>query len=237
MKRFFTLLIVFAAVAVNAQSLQLKHNGQVIGNNDTISILVTPAKVTDNLYIEYANVSSSDLMFKVKKEELSMVSGAQTTFCIGGTCYAGTQSQDNFIYEGDSVTIENEELVFHATYTTEQQGTSIVKYSFFNSDNAEDAVSFFVVYNYTVGVNTVAAANVMRAYPNPATSSVNIEYAAPYSNTFLVIKNLTGSVVYKAKVEGTGVLYVNLTNLNAGVYIYGLECGGRMQQTKKLVVK
>lgn len=237
MKKILTILLVFAAAAVSAQSLQLKYNGQTISNNDTIGVILTDAKAVNNIYVEYANVGSSDLYFKVKKEEISMVEGASTTFCIAGTCYPGAQSQEIFMYEGDAVTLEDEANVFHATYTYSQTGSSIVKYTFYNTEADDDAISFYVAYTAGVGVNDVAAANVLRAYPNPAANSVNIDYATSCTNAQLVIKNLAGAVVYKTKVSGVGKVNVSLADFKAGVYIYGLECNGRMQQTKKLVVK
>lgn len=237
MKRILTILFVLAAAAVSAQSLQLKYNGQILNNNDTIGIVVTDAKATNNLYVEYANVGAEDVYFKVKKEELSLVEGASTTFCIAGTCYPGTVSQEIFMYEGDAVTLEDEENVFHATYSYTQTGTSIVKYTFYNTEADNDAISFYIVYSAGVGLNNVSAANALKAYPNPAINSVNIDYSTSCTNAQLVIKNLAGAVVYKTKVQGSGRLNVNLADFKAGVYIYGLECDGRMQQTKKLVVK
>lgn len=237
MKRILTILFVFAAAAVSAQSLQLKYNGQTIGNNDTIGVVLTTAKATSNIYVEYANVGASDLYFKVKKEEISMAEGASTTFCIAGTCYPGAQSQEIFLYEGDAVTLEDEENVFHATYNYTQSGNSIVKYTFYNTEADNDAISFYVAYTVGVGVNDAVNANVLRAYPNPAVSSVNIDYTTSCANAQLVIKNLAGAVVYKTKVYGSGKVNVSLADFKAGVYIYGLECNGRMQQTKKLVVK
>lgn len=230
-------MLVFAAAAVSAQSLQLKYNGQTIGNNDTIGVVLTAAKATNNIYVEYANVSSSDIYFKVKKEEISLAEGASATFCIAGTCYPGAQSQEIFMYEGDAVTLEDEENVFHATYTYSQSGNSIIKYTFYNTEAENDAISFYVAYSVGVGVNNVATANVLRAYPNPAFSSVNIDYTTSCANAQLVIKNLAGAVVYRTAVSGTGRQNVSLADFKAGVYIYGLECNGRMQQTKKLVVK
>ncbi|MCQ2284872.1 MAG: T9SS type A sorting domain-containing protein [Bacteroidales bacterium] len=237
MKKLFTLIFVIAAVAASAQSLSLKFNGEPVHINDTLDI-PAPSSTTVNSYIEYANTSSNGVFFKVKKEELSVSDDAQTTFCIGGSCYAGNLSQELYIDENAVVTIDDETNVFHATFCAGTSGTNLVKYTFYNTENEGDAVSFVFRYNVTTGVADVAAANVLRAYPNPAVSNVTFEYnASNLANANLVIRNLTGAVVYKAAVQGKGKIQMSDLKLKAGVYFYGLESDGKVIVSKKLLVK
>ena len=95
MKKLFTLLFVFAAVAVSAQSFSVTYSGQNVGNNDTIDV-ATITSQSMNTYIEYANVTSEGVFFKVRKEEIQVSDDAQATFCVGGACYTGNMSQEMY---------------------------------------------------------------------------------------------------------------------------------------------
>ena len=93
-------------------------------------------------------------------------------------------------------------------------------------------------YNST-GLDDLPDFTAVRAYPNPATSGVTVEYDRSLaSQASLVIKNLTGAVVSRQSLSETGKSYVNLSDFRSGVYFYGLEDkSGRMLCTKKLLVK
>lgn len=237
MKKLFTLLFVAAAFAVSAQSFTLSCGGQAISNNDTLDVFTTPSS-TLNTYIEYGNTTSESIYFKVRKEELQVVEGVQTTFCISGSCYAGNLSQELFLDENQYVSIEDENNVFHCTFYAPQTGVSLVKYTFFNTDNEADAVSVVVRYTTSTGVADVNVSNQLRAYPNPTTSSFSVEYDATGLNgARVVVRTLTGATVYAEAVQGKGKVNVNGLNLKAGVYFYGLEANGKSVVSKKLLVK
>lgn len=238
MKKLFTLLFVFAAVAVSAQSFSVTYSGQNISNNDTIDVATLTSQAMNN-YIEYANLTSEGLFFKVRKEEISVADDAQVTFCVGGACYAGNLSQELFLDENQAVTLADEEMVLHTTFYTATPGTNLVKYTFFNTQNENDAISFVIRYTTTVtGIANVTANSQLRAYPNPVVSSCTIEYdAAGIGNAKVTVRNLTGAIVYQQAVQGKGKVHVSGTSLKSGVYFYSLESNGKAIVSKKLLVK
>lgn len=237
MKKLFTLLFVFAAVAVSAQSFSVTYSGQNVGNNDTIDV-ATITSQSMNTYIEYANVTSEGVFFKVRKEEIQVSDDAQATFCVGGACYTGNMSQEMYLDENQVVTLDDEAMVFHTTFYTAQPGTNLVKYTFFNTQNEADAICFVIRYTTTTGVANVTANNQLSVYPNPVASSCTIEYdAAGISNAKVTVRNLAGALVFEQMVQGKGKVYLNGADLKSGVYFYGLESNGKAIVSKKLLVK
>ena len=120
-------------------------------------------------------------------------------------------------------------------------GTSFVRFVFANEDNYDDnaSITFKLVYDPTSIVST-AMATKMRAYPNPASDNVTIEYA--YSgnsdNVKLVVKNMLGTTLLTKKLDANGnKVKVDVSEYNAGIYFYSIEADGRPLITKKLLVK
>lgn len=82
----------------------------------------------------------------------------------------------------------------------------------------------------TVGIDNVAEKLSTMAYPNPAQGAFSIRYEVEQPTT-LAIVDMQGRTVRSIPVEGNGS--VNVNDLPAGMYVYGIA-GGKMQ---KLIVK
>lgn len=235
MKKIFTLLVFMSALALNAQSIRILNGSTPLNNGDTVFVSLDGIDGEVSTYLGYQNMTENDLNFRVRKEEL--VINHETTdivFCLG-ECYDGTLSAVKEILAGETVA-STDGNAFHATYAGEGDA-AVVKFTFFLTDNENDKTSFYIVYGNGTSVKPVDFVQTLRAYPNPAVRVVNIDYAAPASESYLVIKNLTGKEVYRCAVSNTGKKQVDITQFNAGVYLYGVEANGKMLCTKKLLVK
>ena len=235
MKKIFTLLLVMSALIVNAQSIKLFYNSQMLNNNDTIQELLYDDENEINTFVGYQNTTNNPIEFRVRKDVLLL--NEETTdlqFCIG-MCYTGNLSQP--ISLGASETVQaNYENAFHAIYMGGKDA-ALVKYTFYNTENESDKVSFYIHYSEGTGLRESEVLTSLRAYPNPAVSTVNIDYVAPNNHTYLVIKNLTGKEVYRTSVSCSGKTQLDVSKFNAGMYFYGLESDGKMLCTKKLLIK
>jgi len=234
MKKILTLVFVAAAFVANAQSIRVLHGGAMMNDNDTVTVYLDGQSEEVDTYFGYQNMTSNSLNFRVRKEIISM--NEETTeilFCVGD-CYTGNLSSVLTLAANEMISEESHNA-FHSSY---MGGTdaALVKYTFFLTDNESDKISFYIRYTSGVGVRPVDMAKALNAYPNPATSMVNIEYAAP-DNASLVIKNLTGKEVYRTDISQTGRKRVDVSKLNPGMYLYGVEVEGKMLCTKKLLVK
>lgn len=239
MKKLFTLIIALAAVSVQvqAQSIRLYYNEQALNNNDTIYRNVQIDE-TDEFYIEYANISQEDdIYLQVERTDITSIPDEENTFCVGGTCYLGTQSRPFFVPAGAHIT-HSDSTVFHANYSTPSNGQALKKFSFSNTDDGE-TVSFFVSYYTGTGIAQADAARIqVQVHPNPAHNRVTVKYTATEDgNCYIVIKDLVGREVFRCPAGNEGAVSIDLSGITAGIYLYGIEQDGKMGAAKKLVVK
>jgi hypothetical protein len=233
MKKIFTLLLIVSAMAVNAQSIKLFYNGNPLNNNDTVYQNIGGADEL-NTFFGYQNLTSELIDFRVKKEVIFKDEDADLSFCIG-ECYIGTYSQP-ITLDGNQMVADNESMALHLIYSG-STAPALAKYTLMLTDDESDQVSVYVYYNGGTGIKDVDMVKTLRAYPNPAVSTVNVEYVTPAGGGNLVIKNLAGKEVYHVAVSGAGCRQIDISSLCPGVYLYGVEANGRMVCTKKLLVK
>jgi hypothetical protein len=235
MKRIFTLLLVMFAVTVNAQSIRLFHNNNAVNDGDTVFVPLAAGYDEVSVYLGYENVTDDDVLFRVRKEVVTYSGDADDIYFCIGECYPGSLSSTLEILANETITADMENA-FHATYAGNGQ-TAVVRFTFFVVNNESDKVSFYVCFGNGSGIQASDLVKCLHAYPNPAQSVVNIDYMAPNSNSFLVIKNLTGREVYRTEVSFAGKKQVDISKFSAGVYFYGVESEGKMLCTKKLLVR
>ena len=234
-KRIFTLALLMSVVMLNAQSIKLFYGSQVLNDNDTIMEILYDDENEINTFVGYQNTTNSPIEFRVSKEALIL--NQETTdilFCIG-ECYTGNLSQPISLGANETVPA-NAGNAFHATYTG-CKDAALVKYTFYNTQNESDKVSFYICYSVGTGLRESETQVSLRAYPNPAVNTVSIDYVAPDNHTSLVIKNLAGKEVYRTPVSYSGKKQVDISKFYAGMYFYGLESDGKMLCTKKLLIK
>ncbi|MBO4655113.1 MAG: T9SS type A sorting domain-containing protein [Bacteroidales bacterium] len=244
MKKIFTLVLILATVSSFAQSLMLSHEGNPLHHGDTVDVMVSQVYTTVDVYLDLTNVSAEDVTVRVYKNEIDMVSGATAALCFGGHCYPPATSESGTVLVAANSTLSHttdSTDAFHFSYKTPAEGVSFVEFVFANEDNAEDNVS--VTFKMTCAPATAVQVNAtpkMRAYPNPATNHVTVEYACTgvTGNARLVIKNLMGATLFTKDldVDGTKVK-VDVSDYSPGIYFYSLEADGRPLLTKKMLVK
>ena len=234
MKKIFTLLVFMSALTLNAQSIRVLYENSPLSENDTVFVPVDGHSDQVDVFFGYQNMTSANIEFKVRKEVIFIPEEGDMMFCLGD-CYTGNLSQP-VPMTANMIVPEDNLMAFHTIYSGSME-SALVKYTFFLTDNESDHISFYIAYGTGSSVKPVDFVQALHAYPNPAVRSVNIDYAAPSANAFLVIKNLTGKEVYRTAVSLTGKKQVDISQFNPGVYFYGVEADGKMLCTKKLLVK
>jgi len=116
--------------------------------------------------------------------------------------------------------------VFTATETGEYTYTVTVSDG---SQSVSATVSFVVTNNDNVEEFN---ANSVVLYPNPASTTVNIEGIGNYTNLNVMIVNLQGQVVR----EIANALEINVSDIESGIYFIKIDCDGQ-QYLKKFVIK
>lgn len=243
MKKIFTLILMFATVATFAQSLTVAYESTTVNNGDTLEVVVPQLNTTVDYYLDLTNVTDNDVTMVVYKNDLDMAAGASASLCIGGTCFPPSTSESNPMVIAAHTTLSHATSAdaFHLGYKTPAAGTSYVMFTFSNYDNSDDCTSvvFKLVYDPT-SVDVVPNVTKMRAYPNPASDNVTVEYtiSGNADKAQLVVKNLLGATLYTRNLDvNANRVKMDVSEYPAGIYFYSIEADGRPLVTKKLLVK
>ena len=234
-KSIFTLVLVMAAVLVNAQSIKVSYQGNELNSQDTVFLPIENSGEDVDAFFGYQNTTNAAISFKVRKEVIFKDDDADLMFCIGD-CYTGDESGTLTLQPNEQVT-DHDVMVLHLIYSGPVV-PAFVKYTLFRTDvETQDETSFYIAYGTGSGVREADMVKSLRAFPNPAVRNVTIEFVAPGNNASLVIKNLTGKEVYRASVASAGAKQIDVSSMSPGVYFYGIESDGKMVCTKKLLIK
>jgi hypothetical protein len=234
-------IVNFTIANVADHSLEISYNDAVVVNGQEISILSEPNHDPSEIYALVKNINTVPVSVKVRKYDLSLMATTSSNICWGPSCYPP------FIYDTpEAVNIESgaTDNTFRGDYTHGGvQGTSKVRFTFYNTANPNDTLS--IIVNFTVGYVGIAdvvisAPEISNAYPNPASGKVNFDYKLPASVAKASIKvtNLLGTVIDDVILEKTeGKISLNVSNLKNGIYFYSLMINNSATITRKFVVK
>ena len=145
------------------------------------------------------------------------------------------------MFAGETASGENEFSCHYAP--TNEIGTSVFEFKFYNIDNPDEFTS--VVVNFWASPEGIAedamkGGSISEIYPNPATNYANLDFNLTPSvkNAKVRVINLLGSVVKEANIEnGTNQLKLDVSDLDNGVYFYSVLINGETYKTRKLVIR
>ncbi|MBO4307746.1 MAG: T9SS type A sorting domain-containing protein [Bacteroidales bacterium] len=232
MKRilFFSLLISFT-FHLNAQSFGITYNGNAVANGDTVTIVSTEEEF--QFRPAFTNNSNSDVVARVTAEKLNNseieVSAICTDHCVpGNISYPFALPKDstyNSIYIDFDLPQNSSEGIF--------------KISIYDTVKTSTRSDFYVkIRRGNAGIAQIDCNSTLRLYPNPATKSVNVEYSISSDNGTLVIYSLTGVVVREKVLNSRqGNVSINVSDLPAGVYFYGIRSKNWNSPIRKLVIR
>lgn len=235
------IIVNYTIANVADHSFEITHNDVVVVNDQEISVLSEPIHDPSEIYALVKNINTIPVSVKVRKYDLSLIPNTSSNICWGPSCYPPFVYDTPEAVNMDSGATDN---TFRGDYTHGGvQGSSRVRFTFYNTANLDDTLSFIV--NFTVGyvglpevaINTPEISN---AYPNPAASNINFDYKLPATITRASIKvtNLLGTIIDNVVLEKTeGKISLNVNNLKNGIYFYSLMINNSATTTRKFVVK
>ncbi len=241
MKKIFipllTLLLFYGTIA--AQSIVLIYDGEPV-ESDTLEVTLSPNEYDVNVNFDIQNSSDNDFALMVRKEVIRLSDGATLNFCFGGGCYTGdiSPSPSPCTIAAGTTLSHRDVNGFHLQYSN-APGVTEAKFTFFNEEDVTDKKELTVILTTSVGIAQISnSSSAFKAYPNPATEKVTIEYNLPNQPTALVLKNMMGATVLeKPLFHKAAKVDFNLSEIPAGIYFYSIENGGETILTKKLIVK
>ena len=250
MMKKFTLIAItlfLSTLFVKAQ-YSLTWDGEPIG--DTVIVNGDPSEKELIFHAVFTNNSDDSDSVLVKRRIITALDGVADQLC-WSSCYA--PSTDSIFISPSGLRIDSGEStgdgIFSGHYVNEEFdepigviGTSVYEYTFFNANNEDENIAVIVKYDTSPdGIADQLMANgfVSEIYPNPATSSVNLDYElTPQVNKASVrVMNLLGAVVKDVALDkNASNLRLDVSDLTSGVYFYSVIINNEVYKTKKLIV-
>ncbi|MBK7174784.1 MAG: T9SS type A sorting domain-containing protein [Bacteroidales bacterium] len=206
----------------------------VVSSNDTSMAAYFDAKV------KVRNNSSSDLFMYARRIQNSVVPGTTNTFCYG-VCYPPFIDTSFVVVTIPGGGIDSN---FVADYTPAgNAGATSLSYEFYDNYTLGEptAASFTVIFNLSgVGMPENKGLSFSEPTPNPAASFTvfNFDLPASVRSAYLSIRSISGSEVEQIMLDReSGKAIVHTAALPAGLYLYSLVTDGKVNFTKKLLVR
>jgi hypothetical protein len=242
MRKLLLIALLFSLFTTHSfsQSFELYHDDEFFPNGGTLKVTgeALPG-IWLYAHMSIKNISETDKYVKARKFEVSVVPGSENTFC-WVICWVNTvfTSPSGLTIEPDSTN-----HTFSGDYLSHgNSGVTIMRYTFFDDNNPNDSVYFYVEFNAgTLGTDdrTTEQISVSNAYPNPANSYVSFDYDLPLSitNAAIRIHNLLGSVVKEMNItHNSGKITLDVNDLKDGFYFYSIVANNEIIDTRRLVI-
>lgn len=234
----FSCVLLLMFLTGRAQNLTLSNNDGIFLNDssifmqgDTGSLLVIHMYITNN--------AATDLEVKVRKRYISVIPDSEPTICWAGGCTdVGT-----FVSDPQTLTAGlTDSTSFTADYDSKgHSGTSVVVYTFFNTNNVYDTVCFIAHFtcNLTGIEDNANNGTISLAYPNPSNKATYINYTLSETdyNAKVVVSDMIGNEIKEIPVaEKEGKVRIDTYDMAEGIYFYSFILNNKIYYTKKLVV-
>jgi hypothetical protein len=239
-------LLLTIAVAVSSSfALSAQANYTItdsLGNDlvgTTVSYNVASSQL-DSRGFTVTNMNSTQVNIKVQKTIIVLNDpGSTVYFCTGSNCYSPSQTLSLTV----PMTAAGTMALTCDHFPNNMTGVTQVRYTVINQANANDTASFTI--NYTsvptgIATHTAVKPSISNPSPNPASSMFSINYKMGTSNPAgakMVVYNMLGDRVMETIVEETeGVVKMDVSSLEQGIYFCSLESDGKTFATRRLVV-
>ena len=246
MKNYFVIIFVACSTFVCGQSLKVFYDGEQVA--DTIEIAVNPT-VETKCYIDITNISM-DTVSIMWAAELSLIPNAIVSFCAFGECadmnngHNGGPQDAYYVQPGETIDKNHSSGGIYLTYIpNEAVGTSYMEFTFSNEEDPSDKVSF--VFKFVSSVTRICnpnrqTVNLFRTYPNPASSTIYIQYELHDKTTQevqLVLHSLTGSVIKTIPVNAfENTIKIDVKDMAQGIYFCSLKINGVISSSRKIII-
>ncbi|MCC6372980.1 MAG: T9SS type A sorting domain-containing protein [Bacteroidia bacterium] len=259
MKKFLLLLAAsFTLNGLSQTSISVKDmsTGLNVAANSTITLVPIPFDVVSRNF-DVKNIGSATNTYKLIRYDIMLhkltpyvtsTDSAHAYYCFGGQCFGASTR----ISGPQTLTVSQSSSQLSGGYqiltadlaeTSDENvaGKSIVKYTVFNTANANDTLQFTLLYlPNNVGVNSYnKLVNSIEVFPNPTKGDAVLNFVSDKSfESKVSLINSLGQVVSQNNIsvtEGKNKIALNTQNLNSGIYFVSLKAGEK-SIAKKLII-
>ncbi len=242
----FLVLLGVKSIAQSSVTVNDFTNGQAAVQNNGYIFLTSTSGEHLTTEINVTNTSNTTKVYKLKRYDDVLNTGASAYFCVGGgNCYppsvtlaplsvtltANGTPNDNLHTQNLKYLLDLEEAV--------TPGISHIRYEIFDQNNPSDVFTFTIYYNDVLSVknNTQALSFVSSVYPNPAVNKafVNITSQELIDNASITITNSLGTIVSSKYIDlgiGKNTISIDSENLSSGIY-FATICSSRQNKIIK----
>ncbi len=237
-KLIFVLLVACYSAGVGySQSLSLSLEG-IDFSNDTLFLIGNADAILES-HVSVTNETDKEIEVLVKRTYLEIIDGTINTFCWGASCYPPNISEATQVVKIAANSTNHSGFI--GDYSPDgNEGTSVIRYTFFIAATPSDTVSMIVYYQ-------VGAAGVrdwtldpgqIKLYPNPASDQVTVRFPTVLTQiTELVLIDITGQTVYKQTLyHGAQIHRLSLSQLPQGNYFLLISDQQGASHSKKLII-
>ncbi len=248
---FAPALTLLSMVTLAQTSIQIKEVGgqQILAPNSLVNVAVF-ANTNVKVIMDIKNTSATTNTYNVKRYDVTLNTAngtdAEAYFCFGGSCYGKltTISPTPLVLRAGKSASDTNAAYFLLTADLDEApvaGLSVVKYTYFNVNNANDSLQVTLKYNGAVGIGKTAKdLSGIELYPNPATDGTLLKVNSVKSaDSKITIYNSLGAVVSEKQVylnEGRNNIELKVENYATGVYFVNVKSKDS-SVTKRLIIQ
>ncbi|MDY5969440.1 MAG: T9SS type A sorting domain-containing protein [Bacteroidales bacterium] len=232
-KTLVFIALVCSVAFANAQKISFIYNGRAVEQGDTLTVKATAEQIQDGMLGVNLNVrNNTDNTVSGQKVKCVPVgpnnSLTVASVCLG-LCLPGDLSPEFTLAAN---TTSTDMLIVDFNIPSDMDNIrNIFKLS--AGDNAEAYDNSATIYIKAIvgalAIAETAPTTILKAYPNPASGIVTIDYNMPQNGT-LVVCNILGEVVKTVSLTaGEGNTRLNVADWPQGIYTYGIQ-GHAMQK-------
>ena len=145
---FFIFFIFLASSFVSiAGTFSVFYNQKELKNNDVLNITVSNDEVS-RIFLSLLNPDDTSKKIKIVKSEISLSDGTTNSFCYGGICWSGLESDCRNVKPG-----HNDSVFESTTIVNGISGRSIIEYKFIDCDNESGFLSIVFIFDFPSDVN------------------------------------------------------------------------------------
>lgn len=232
-------LLIISGLSCHSQSFILADDAGPLANGSDVFQSGPSDTLQLITWLHLTNISSNTLRVMMKKEEISLLPGTNSSICWAGYCYGPEMTSSTF-----PLVMLPGELAsgcFAHYGPGGCRGVSTIRWTFFNEANAADSVSITVRYStFPSGLDNTPDQrfSLVAAGAVPADLQIAMRYSLPPGIPGRIhLYNTSGSLVSAGKpVTQAGITIFAANELPSGVYFCSLMIGDRPVQTRKILV-
>lgn len=236
-KIVLTLFSLFAGAGLLAQSLQVVYLDSLVQGH-----AMTDGDISGIAVVE--NISADTVDVRLKRLDMNYNALTDSNAICWGLCFTPNISVSPPSFTRSIPPGEKDTAILHVYPDKDGRNRSgTITYVFFLSGTPNDSVAFNIEYEVLRDLSQAqfqVTAPRLEVYPNPVSGAqAQFRYHLPSGQeAYLEVRNLVGkTLVRRPLLRREGTFTLPTRGWAEGIYLYSLEMGGKILETKKMIIR